>query len=132
MRAYLRVVLQELKLIFSDRRIFTIMLIGPFFYGLIFGGVYYNGRVSQVSTMIVNQDHSALSKELINALNASDSIEITGYGESVEDFRDAVKKGTSYVCVVIPDGFERDIKKGKQAKVVALADASNILIANVT
>jgi len=131
MRQWLSIVLRELKTIFSDARVWLIMLLGPFFYALLFGAVYWNGRVREVPTIIIDQDHSRLSRDLASAINASDSLSVIGYGTSVSDFEQAVKRGRAYTCVYIPSNFERDLKKGHQVKVAVLVDGSNTLIGNV-
>jgi ABC-2 type transport system permease protein len=124
--------MRELKTIFGDRRIYLLMLGGPFFYGLIFGGVYWNGRVRQVGTVIVDQDHSSLSRELIADARASDSLHIVALSQTTSDFSKSVKRGEAYVCLVIPRNFGRDIRHGRQTAVAVLMDGSNILIGNVT
>ncbi|MEN6519688.1 MAG: ABC transporter permease [Armatimonadota bacterium] len=132
MKSFLRVLHRELKTIFSDRRIFLIMLCGPFFYGLIFGGVYLGGRVRQIGTLIVDQDHSSLSRELISDVRASDSLHIVALSQTEGDFEEYVKRGEAYICLVIPHDFEHDIRKGKAVTVAVLMDGSNLLISNVT
>jgi len=131
MRGWLSILLRELKTIFSDARVWLIMLLGPFFYGLLFGVVYWNGRVREVPTIIIDQDHSRLSRDLASAINASDSLRVIGYGSSVSDFQEAVKRGRAYTCVYIPSNFQRDLKKGHQARVAVLIDGSNTIIGNV-
>lgn len=131
MRSWLKVMLRELKTIFSDQRVAMIMLLGPFFYGLIFGSVYWYGRVSEVPIMVIDQDHSQISRDLALAVDASDSLKISGYGNSTQDFVEAVKRNDAYVCMYIPSNFERDLKKGHQGKVVVMVDGSNTLTANV-
>lgn len=131
MRSWLRIVLRELKTIFSDARVWLIMLFGPFFYGILFGVVYWNGRVCEVPTIIIDQDHSQFSRDLVSAINASESLRVTGYGNSVSDFEEAVKHGDAYTCVYIPSNFQRDLKKGHQGRVVVIIDGSNTLIGNV-
>ncbi|MEN6371822.1 MAG: ABC transporter permease [Armatimonadota bacterium] len=132
MASFLGVFLQELKTIFSDRRIYIIMLCGPFFYGILFGGVYLNGRVRQVGTVIIDQDHSALSREFINDVRAADSLHIVALSQTESDFAKYVKRGDAYICLVVPHDFEHDIAKGKQVTIAVLTDGSNLLISNVT
>ncbi len=59
---------RELRRIFTDKRIFITMLGGPLLYGFLFGGVYSAGRICHVPIVIVDQDHSALSRDLTGAL----------------------------------------------------------------
>ena len=70
--------LREWKLILCDYRIVTILLGGPFFYALIFGGVYWQGRAKHVPIVIVDQDHSHLSREITAALDGSENCKLSG------------------------------------------------------
>lgn len=126
-----RVVCYELKTIFTDFRVLTIMLGGPFLYAVLFGGVYYYGRVHKVPMLVIDQDNSQLSRDLITAALASDNLSLAGYGRNVDDFTTATRRGTAYLALVIPEDFQRDLQRGHQAKVLVLADGSNVLIANV-
>ena len=80
----------------------------------------------------IDQDNSALSRDLLTAIDASDNLHILRYGETTDDFADAVKRGQVYLCVMIPANFERDLKRGHGARVVVLVDGTNTLVANVT
>jgi ABC-2 type transport system permease protein len=76
------VCLREVKRILSDSRIFLLLIGGPFLYAFLFGGVYWQSRTQYIPIVIVDQDHSALSHDLINALRASDSVRIVGWANS--------------------------------------------------
>lgn len=131
LKKLVQIILRELKTIFSDMRVLLIMLFGPFFYGVIFGVVYSNGRVREVPTLIIDQDNSQISRELTRAIDASDSLKVIGYGKSVSDFEELAKLMSAHTCVYIPSNFQRDLKKGHQGKVVVIIDGSNTLIGNV-
>lgn len=132
MLSWVRLVLRELRRVFTDSRLALIIFGGPFLYGLLFGGVYWYGRVREVPIFAIDQDNSALSRDLLTAIDASDNLHILRYGETTDDFADAVKRGQVYLCVMIPANFERDLKRGHGARVVVLVDGTNTLVANVT
>lgn len=131
MRSWMSITRRELRTIFTDMRVALIMLLGPFFYGLLFGAVYWNGRVREVPTIVIDQDHSQLSRDLAQAVNASDSLKTIGYGKSTQDFAEAARRGEASIGLYIPSHFQRDLKKGHQGEVVVMVDGSNTLIANV-
>jgi ABC-2 type transport system permease protein len=123
---------RELRRIITDRRLLMIMLGGPFLYGFLFGGVYWNGRVRDIPIVIVDQDHSALSRDLARALLSSESLSLAFYSDSVGDFYEAVKRERAYACVVLPKDLERNVLRGEQGRVAVILDGSNILIGNMT
>jgi len=131
MSIWKRLFRRELKRLLTDRRILVIMLAGPLFYAFLFGGVYWNGRVREVPIVIVDQDHSKMSRDLAHALLASENLSLAFFGASAADFLEAAKQGRAYGCVVIPKDFERDILRGDQGRVAVILDGSNILIGNM-
>jgi ABC-2 type transport system permease protein len=123
---------RELRRVLTDRRILFTMIGGPFLYALLFGGVYWRGRISEIPIVIVDQDHSALSRDLAQAVLASEGVSLAFYGDSIADFYDAAKHEVAYACVVIPKNFARDTVAGRQGRVGVILDGSNILLGNMT
>jgi hypothetical protein len=76
MSIWKRLFRRELKRLLTDRRIVVIMLAGPFFYAFLFGGVYWQGRVREIPIVIVDQDHSEMSRDLSRALLASENLSL--------------------------------------------------------
>jgi ABC-2 type transport system permease protein len=107
------------------------MIGGPIVYILLFGGVYLAGRVRQAPIMLVDQDHSAMSRSLTQMIKASDSLSIQSESQNVEDFDNENRTGRLWACIVIPAHFERDIENGKQTQTLVLVDGSNVLNGNV-
>jgi ABC-2 type transport system permease protein len=126
-----KIMVRELRSLFTDPRVITLLLAGPFFYMIVFGFVYVSGRASQVPVLIFDQDHSYLSRQVVQSLGASEGLKVAGYIDNLADFTTAARRGTAAACVVFPDKFETDLKAGKPAQSLVLIDGGNILIANV-
>jgi ABC-2 type transport system permease protein len=131
MWAWARVLVRELRLIVTERRVALIMFGGPFLYGVLFGGVYWQGRVREAPVAVIDQDNSALSRELVQAVDSSDSLHVVRYCASTDEFADAVKRDQACTCLQIPAGLERDLKRGHGGRVLVMIDGSNTLIGNV-
>ena len=127
--AFMHLCRRELRRILGDQRIYVLLLGGPFFYAFIFGGVYWEGRTKYIPIVIVDEDHSALSRDITRALQSSDSVSVAGWLNSREEFLPLLRRERAYACVIFPPHFERDVLAGKGPKVGALFDGTNILIA---
>jgi ABC-2 type transport system permease protein len=127
-KTLIKLCFRETKRILSDQRIFVLLLGGPFAYAFIFGGVYWNGRTTNVPIVIVDQDHSRLSRELITALRSSDSLSIVGFANSPSELLTMVRREEAYACVMFPANFERDVLAGRSPRVAIMLDGSNTLI----
>jgi ABC-2 type transport system permease protein len=124
--------MREWKRILYDSRIASLMLVGPFLYVLLFGAAYWNGSVRHVPIVILDQDHSRLSREITTALGASESLSIYSVINSPQDFLPLVRREKAYACVVFPANLERDVLAGGKAKVEVIEDGSNLVIGNVS
>jgi ABC-2 type transport system permease protein len=123
---------REIRRILSDPRIFVLLLGGPFIYAFVFGGVYWQGRTTNVPIVIVDQDHSRLSRELTTALRASDSLKIVGWANSPDELPALARREAAYTCVMFPARFERDVLAGRAPKIGVLLDGTNTLVSGVS
>jgi ABC-2 type transport system permease protein len=127
-KTLLKLCFREIKRILADPRIVSLLVCGPFAYAFIFGGVYWNGRTTNVSIIIVDQDHSRLSRELTTALRSSDSLSIMGFANSPSELLTLARREEAYACVMFPLNFERDVLAGRSPRVAVVLDGSNTLI----
>jgi ABC-2 type transport system permease protein len=126
----LRLMKRELEIVWSDWRLVTIVFVMPVLYTVLLGYLYLPKVVTEVPTLIVDQDNSTLSRSIATAAESSQTFRIVGYAGSVDEFRQAVLRRRAYAAIWIPNDFERDIKKGRPVKLLALVDGSNMLISN--
>jgi ABC-2 type transport system permease protein len=119
--------LREFKRLLTDRRIITLLAGGPFFYAFLFGGVYWNGRTKAVPIVIVDQDHSHLSRQITQALNAAENLHVVGWLNSSDEFLPMLRQESAYACVIFPPNFERDLLAGRQPRIGFIYDGTNPL-----
>ncbi len=125
------IVLDEWSRLLTNRRIAVLVLVGPFLYGILFGAVYQSGRVQEEPVCVIDHDQTALSRRLIQALDASDSLSVHPLTPQTDAFRNQTYTHQTIACVVIPPDFERMIKRGRQVRVLVQLDTSNNMTATV-
>jgi len=126
-----RIALRELRALAGRKQYLMLAVLSPLAYALLFTAVYWHKEVTKIPVTIVDQDHSALSREITQALLSTQTFKLGAYSESVNDFREQAIRGDSHACFVFPRHFERDVKSGRGPKIAAWVDASNILVGNV-
>jgi ABC-2 type transport system permease protein len=98
---------KDLRLFFSDRRAVTMSFVAPIliaaFFGYVFGGNGGKTETSKIQVLVADQDGSAISKAIAADLTASPSLEVKP--SSLEEAREAVRKGKAGVAIVIPKEF---------------------------
>lgn len=87
------------------------------------GFIDVNAR--DLPTVIVDQDESSYSRELVQKLQATETLKITHLTTSIEQARTHIRAGRARVGVVIPPDFGRMRSSHAQASVLALVDGSD-------
>jgi linearmycin/streptolysin S transport system permease protein len=104
---FFALVRKDLLLFFSDRRAVIVAFAVPIaigsFIGAITGGSGRDDEPRRVSVALVDQDGSAVSKAVV--LDAQGDKNLAVIVTTVDDAKDRVRKGTTNLAVVIPQGF---------------------------
>ena len=107
---FLALTRKDLKLFFGDRRALLMSIAAPIaiasFFGYIFGGGGGSTETSRIPVLAVDQDGSAISREIAGRLTADKYLEVKP--ASPEQAREAVRKGKATVAFVIPKDFGAD------------------------
>ena len=106
MGAALAIVRKDLLLFFSDRRAVIMSFVAPIaiasFFGFIFSG-RGDGEAARVPVRAIDRDGSAISSAIVLGMAKDAALEVQG--GTVEEAREAVRRGKTTVAVVIPPGF---------------------------
>ncbi len=118
----------EWSAIFKDRGALLILMIAVWIYPLVYSIAYQNNVIRDVPMTVVDQDNSALSRQFIRMVEATQEIRVsrqTGdFNEAEQLFWDNDTKGV----IVIPIDFEKKILKGQQTHIGLYCDAGYFLI----
>jgi ABC-2 type transport system permease protein len=123
---------KEFRQIFRDPRLRRMIFVAPVVQLLAFGYAV-STDVRNVSTLVVDHDHTRASRELVEAFRASGYFRIEGYADRPAEIVSALDHGTAVLGMVIPEGFERDASDagGPGARVQLLFDGTNSNLATV-
>lgn len=107
LHAWRAMVRKDLLLFFTDRRAVVMSFAAPVaiasFFGFIFSG-NQDSAPARVPVRVVDQDQGVISKAIVAGLGADKLLELQG-GGSLDEARDAVRRGKTTVAVVVPAGF---------------------------
>jgi ABC-2 type transport system permease protein len=120
--------LKEGHAIFKDRGAILILFIAVWAYPLVYSIAYQNNVIRNIPMAVVDSDHSALSRQLVRMIGATQEVEVnleTGnFNEAEQSFWDGESKGVIH----IPADFEKKVLRGEQTHVGLYCDASYFLI----
>ncbi|WP_159886567.1 ABC transporter permease [Paenibacillus puerhi] len=125
-----RVIADEWRHIFRDRRLFLILFVVPVMYLLLFGALYTNHKVTEMTTIVMDEDQSPLSRQIVQAFEESEAFHVTMEARSEQEVEQAIASGQAKVGVFIPSRFEASLKQGHTLPLLTWVDGSNMLYSN--
>ena len=117
-------VLKELRQLRRDRAAKFRLLI-PTLVQLFIFGYAATFEVYNVSTAVLDLDHSQESRELIARFGASGRFQIVLTAKSSAEIARAIDRADAVVAIVIQAGFAEDLRKGLSAPAQVIVDGTN-------
>lgn len=118
---------QEFRTTFRDQGVLIFFVLVPLVYPLIYSFIYTNETIREVPAVVVDNSHSALSREYLRKVDASPEVNIVAYCADMEEAKLMLKDRKAYGIIYIPAHFSDDIAQGKQTQVSLFCDMSGLL-----
>lgn len=128
MRAIWRAARDELRAVFTDRQVRSILLVSLVIYAVIYPLPYRAELLRDVPVVLVDQDRTTTSADLVRRIEASEAVSISGDARDMAQAVRLVQERAAYGVLLIPEGFERNLLRGRQSPVAVYADASYFLM----
>lgn len=119
--------IQELKVVFSDAAVILLFFIVPLAYPVLYSFIYNNEVAHEVKVIVVDDSHSALSREFKRKVDATADVKVVGYATDMEEAREALRRKEAYGIMYIPSDFSQKINTQQQTSVSVYADMSSLL-----
>jgi ABC-2 type transport system permease protein len=121
---------KELLQLLQDTKMLRLALLAPAVQLLLLGYAA-NLDVHELPVVVVDQDHSSVSRSLVGSLAATDFFELVGVSETVEGVDPWLVTGRAQIAVVIPAGLGAAIASGGLPEVQLLVDGSDSVSASI-
>lgn len=95
----------------------------PALGALLLWWIFSAGLPTQLPVGVLDQDHSALSRQLVRLLDAAPGLRVAQALSDPAQAQSALRSDRLHAVVVIPEGFSEDVKRGHAAQVVLLHNA---------
>lgn len=127
-KVMLRVFLYEFLNIFKVDALLSILVSGAVLYFFYYPIPYNNEEVREAPAVVIDQDNSVMSKEVIRKLNATDSINIVMQVSTMDEAEHMMRNREIYGIFWIPFNFEQDVLSGRSGALSYYGDASYVII----
>ena len=126
-RQFFAVYCREFKIVIKDPGIVLFFLFLPLAYPVIYSLIYNPEVVRDVKMVVVDNDRSSISRELVRNLDATQEAWVIGYASDLAEARHAMNSHKCFAILEIPDGFGKHLGRGEQANAIMYCDASLLL-----
>lgn len=123
-------IMEEWAHIWKDKRLMAILFLVPLMYSALFGFIYTQHKVTEMKTIVMDEDQSSLSRQIIQAFEESETFRITSTAHSEREVEQALASGDAVVGLFIPNRFEAGIQSGQTLPILTWIDGSNMIYAN--
>ena len=116
-----------LRDIFTDGGLVIFLLVVPVIYPIIYAFIYNEEVVRDVPVVVVDGDHSSLSRDFVRRLDASPDVEVVAQANSLAEAQSLVRHRKAYGVVSLPSQMNRDLQRGTPVRVQVYCDMSGML-----
>lgn len=124
MHALLAVIVKEFLQLRQDKKMIPAMIIGPIVQ-LLALGYAANLDVTRVPMVLVDQDRTPASRELVERFTGSGLFELAGAEDTVETVDPWLIEGRAQIVLVIAAGYGEDVAAGRAPRVQVIADGTD-------
>jgi drug efflux transport system permease protein len=122
--ALLQVVIKEFLQLREDRKMIPVLIVGPVMQ-LLALGFAANVDVSQIPLLLVDQDRTAASRQLLERFTGSGYFRLAGAIDAAQDVEPWLVDGRAQIALVIAPGYGEALAGGRPAHVQAIADGTD-------
>ena len=122
-----KVYCHEFRIVIRDPGIIIFFLFLPLAYPVIYSLIYNPELVRNVAVVVVDNDRSGVSRELVRNFDATQEAWVIGYAADLAEARRAMDNHDCYAILEIPDGFGKRIKNNQQGEAVLYCEMSLLL-----
>ena len=118
---------QEMAKVVRDEGVMMFLIFVPLCYPLIYSWIYNNEALHETPVVIVDQSHSALSRQFIHDCDATAEVKVKYYATDLDEARSLVSRQLVKGIYLFPSDFATRINRGEQATVSVYCDMSLML-----
>lgn len=125
-----RVIVKEFLQLRQDKRMIPIIFVAPVIQLVVFGFAV-NTDVTDVPMLLVDQDRSSASRDLVSRFVYSGYFEVVGTEATADRIEPWLLTGDAQMALVIGEGFGKALARGQAPRVQVIADGSDAAVTTV-
>lgn len=122
-----KVYCREFRIVIHDPGLIIFFLFLPLAYPVIYSLIYNPELVRDVAVVVVDNDRSDISRQLVRNFDATQEAWVKGYAADMHEARRAMDNHDCYAILEIPEGFGKKVKTNQQGEAVLYCEMSLLL-----
>ena len=118
---------KEMRQVLKDEGVLIFFIVVPIVYPLLYSWIYNNEAVHEVPVCVVDQSHSALSRQFIRMCDASSDVHVAYYAQDLDEAKSLVSRQLVKGIYLIPVDFETRVLRLEQGTISVYCDMSLML-----
>lgn len=118
---------REIYTILHDRGVFTLFIVVPLVYPVLYAYIYNQEVVREAPMVVVDRDQTHLSRELTHRIDGTADVEVVAVVSQVAEAMEGIYRHKASGYLVIPKGFSRNFYRGEQTQLELISDLSSML-----
>ena len=118
---------KEMKQVLKDEGVLIFFIVVPIVYPLLYSWIYNNEAVHEVPVCVVDQSHSALSRQFLRMCDASSEVRVAYYAQDLDEAKSLVSRQLVKGVYLIPADFETRVLRLEQGTISVYCDMSLML-----
>ncbi len=118
------VMYKELRHILRDRTSFILVTLSPVFL-LLTMGLAFSIDIKHVAVAVLDQDQSFLSRQYLARLRSTEALNLSQRAANYDQIERWLKQNRIKAAVIIPPGFNNDLKAGRSAGLQIIIDGTD-------
>jgi ABC-2 type transport system permease protein len=122
---WFRLIAEELRLALGDSGTRMVLVGSVIIYAFFYPYPYSPEVQTHVPVVVVDEDHSSLSRQLIRMVDTGDTVRVAQRAASFDEATSLCRNGDVQGILLIPKEFENKVLKGAKAEVAIWSDAAS-------
>ncbi len=126
-RNFTKAFASEFRLAMHDQGILIFLVLLPIAYPIIYSLIYNPEFARDVAVVVVDNDRTQLSRELVRNIDACQEVHIIGYAADLNEAKRAMDSRDCFAIIEIPEGFQRKVERNETGNAIFYSDMSLML-----
>jgi len=118
----------EIRESFTDAGTVLIFFVAVILYPVLYSAGYINQTLRDIPVAVVDNDHSAFSRQYARMLDATEQLSVSSRPSSVKEAEGLFYSGAIHGVVLIPENFQKEVLSRRQADVTVYCDAGRFFV----